>query len=110
MNLFGNSLKFTSVGESLSLRTFAHWRVQNGYIHVSLKQLFTPEDIVNNTVKIELRVSDTGKGISPNFLKVSPFIPRIDVCHSYTIIRITYSVRSRKRTLCKPEPGWDLQS
>ncbi|KIK96458.1 hypothetical protein PAXRUDRAFT_825913 [Paxillus rubicundulus Ve08.2h10] len=59
MNLFGNSLKFTS----------------NGYIHVSLRQLSAPEDIVNNTVKIELCVSDTGKGISQNFLKNHLFHP-----------------------------------
>lgn len=65
---------------------------------------------MNNTVKIELCVSDTGKGISPNFLKVGPFIPRIEVCHSYTVIRTTYFVHSRKRILCKPEPDWDLQS
>ncbi|KIJ14275.1 hypothetical protein PAXINDRAFT_116371 [Paxillus involutus ATCC 200175] len=59
MNLFGNSLKFTS----------------NGCIHVSLRQLSAPEDIVNNTVKIELCVSDTGKGISQNFLKNHLFHP-----------------------------------
>ncbi|KAF9223470.1 hypothetical protein BS17DRAFT_767327 [Gyrodon lividus] len=62
MNLFGNSLKFTSCR-------------QNGYIHVSLRQLSAPEDIVNNTVKIELCVSDTGKGISQNFLKNHLFHP-----------------------------------
>ncbi|KAF9237618.1 Fph type histidine kinase [Melanogaster broomeanus] len=59
MNLFGNSLKFTT----------------NGYIHVSLRQLSSPEDTVNNTVKIELCVSDTGKGISQNFLMNHLFHP-----------------------------------
>ncbi|KAG9315261.1 Fph type histidine kinase [Chiua virens] len=59
MNLFGNSLKFTSTG----------------YIHVSLKQLSAPEDIVNHTIKIEICVSDTGKGISQNFLKNHLFHP-----------------------------------
>ncbi|KAG6373418.1 Fph type histidine kinase [Boletus reticuloceps] len=58
MNLFGNSLKFTT----------------SGYIHVSLKQISTPEDM-DNTVKIELRVSDTGKGISQNFLQNHLFRP-----------------------------------
>ncbi|KAG8213069.1 Fph type histidine kinase [Butyriboletus roseoflavus] len=59
MNVFGNSLKFTS----------------NGYIHVSLRQLSAPEDVVNDMVKIELCVSDTGKGISQNFLKNHLFHP-----------------------------------
>ncbi|KAH7884669.1 Fph type histidine kinase [Phlebopus sp. FC_14] len=58
MNLFGNSLKFTS----------------SGYIHVSLRQISSPEGN-NNTVKIELCVSDTGKGISQNFLKNHLFHP-----------------------------------
>ncbi|KAF8442414.1 hypothetical protein L210DRAFT_3611794 [Boletus edulis BED1] len=58
MNLFGNSLKFTT----------------SGYIHVSLKQVSTPDDM-DNTVKIELRVSDTGKGISQNFLQNHLFRP-----------------------------------
>ncbi|KAG6334055.1 hypothetical protein ID866_5029 [Astraeus odoratus] len=59
MNLFGNSLKFTS----------------NGYVHVSLRQVSSPEDSRNGTVKIELCVSDTGKGISQNFLKNHLFHP-----------------------------------
>lgn len=57
MNLFGNSLKFTS----------------QGYVHVSLRQVSPPEE--NGTVKIELSVSDTGKGISQNFLKNHLFHP-----------------------------------
>lgn len=59
MNLFGNSLKFTS----------------RGYVHVSLRQASPPEDANNRTVKIELCVSDTGKGISQNFLKNHLFHP-----------------------------------
>lgn len=76
MNLFGNSLKFTSVGGYFNSRSTPSFTccIQDGYIHVSLRQLSTPEDIVNNTVKIELCVSDTGKGISQNFLKVSSLI------------------------------------
>ncbi|KAL4074816.1 hypothetical protein V8B97DRAFT_2089162 [Scleroderma yunnanense] len=57
MNLFGNSLKFTS----------------RGYVHVSLRQVSPPEE--NGTVKIELSVTDTGKGISQNFLKNHLFHP-----------------------------------
>ncbi|KAI6099687.1 hypothetical protein F5141DRAFT_1142858 [Pisolithus sp. B1] len=59
MNLFGNSLKFTS----------------RGYVHVSLRQASPLEDANNGTVKIELCVSDTGKGISQNFLKNHLFHP-----------------------------------
>ena len=57
-----------------NLSTLSLTCVQSGYIHVSLKQLSVPEDTVSDTVKIELCVSDTGKGISQNFLKVSFFI------------------------------------
>lgn len=59
MNLFGNSLKFTS----------------RGYVHVSLRQASPPEDANNGTVMVELCVSDTGKGISQNFLKNHLFHP-----------------------------------
>ncbi|KAI6133531.1 Fph type histidine kinase [Pisolithus croceorrhizus] len=59
MNLFGNSLKFTS----------------RGYVHVTLRQASPLEDANNGTVKIELCVSDTGKGISQNFLKNHLFHP-----------------------------------
>ncbi|KAI0767913.1 hypothetical protein BC629DRAFT_1292681 [Irpex lacteus] len=55
MNLFGNSLKFTS----------------DGYVHIMLRQFpLTP-----GKVKIELSVIDTGKGISQNFLKNGLFHP-----------------------------------
>ncbi|KAF9490770.1 hypothetical protein BDN71DRAFT_1434413 [Pleurotus eryngii] len=56
MNLFGNSLKFTS----------------NGFIHVILRQLPSGKDDPPNKVMIELGVCDTGKGISQSFLKENP--------------------------------------
>ncbi|CAA7266924.1 unnamed protein product [Cyclocybe aegerita] len=59
MNLFGNSLKFTS----------------DGYIHVLLRQLPCSEDFSPSKVKVELAVSDTGKGMSQNFLKNQLFHP-----------------------------------
>ncbi|KDR78910.1 hypothetical protein GALMADRAFT_224162 [Galerina marginata CBS 339.88] len=59
MNLFGNSLKFTS----------------DGYVHVLLRQLPASEDDPPNKVKVELAVFDTGKGISQNFLKNQLFHP-----------------------------------
>ncbi|CAL1716850.1 unnamed protein product [Somion occarium] len=60
MNLFGNSLKFTS----------------DGYVHVMLRKLPPGSDHnTANTVKLELSVIDTGKGISQNFLKNQLFHP-----------------------------------
>jgi signal transduction histidine kinase/CheY-like chemotaxis protein len=59
MNLFGNSLKFTS----------------DGYVHVLLRQLPRGEDDPLDKVKVELAVFDTGKGISQNFLKNQLFHP-----------------------------------
>lgn len=56
MNLFGNSLKFTS----------------DGYVHVSLRQVSAPNE---EPSMVELCVSDTGKGISQNFLKNHLFHP-----------------------------------
>ncbi|THH20416.1 hypothetical protein EW146_g955 [Bondarzewia mesenterica] len=58
MNIFGNSLKFTS----------------DGYVHVVLRRLPSP-DLPPNKVKIELAVIDTGKGISQDFLKNQLFHP-----------------------------------
>ena len=58
MNLFGNSLKFTSVGYSVSPDSSLTEVLQRGYVHVSLRQVSPPE---NGTVRIELCVSDTGK-------------------------------------------------
>ncbi|THV02842.1 hypothetical protein K435DRAFT_836182 [Dendrothele bispora CBS 962.96] len=59
MNVFGNSLKFTS----------------DGFIHVMLRQLPPSEGDPPSKVKIELAVLDTGKGISQNFLKNQLFHP-----------------------------------
>ncbi|KAF8802541.1 hypothetical protein BYT27DRAFT_7341419 [Phlegmacium glaucopus] len=59
MNLFGNSLKFTS----------------DGYVHVLLRQLPHGDDDPPDRVKVELAVFDTGKGISQNFLKNHLFHP-----------------------------------
>ncbi|GJE94509.1 Signal transduction histidine kinase [Phanerochaete sordida] len=59
MNLFGNSLKFTS----------------DGYVHVMLRQQPPVPDQPDNMVKIELSVIDTGKGISQSFLKNQLFHP-----------------------------------
>ncbi|OCH95405.1 hypothetical protein OBBRIDRAFT_720758 [Obba rivulosa] len=59
MNLFGNSLKFTT----------------DGYVHVMLRQLPPTSDTPRDKVKIELSVIDTGKGISQHFLKNQLFHP-----------------------------------
>lgn len=59
MNLFGNSLKFTT----------------DGYVHVGLRQLPRTDDLPPNKVKVELSVLDTGKGISHSFLKNHLFHP-----------------------------------
>ncbi|KAI9000649.1 hypothetical protein BD414DRAFT_472325 [Trametes punicea] len=59
MNVFGNSLKFTS----------------DGYVHVMLRQLPPTSDTPPGKVKIELSVIDTGKGISQHFLKNQLFHP-----------------------------------
>ncbi|EKM58067.1 uncharacterized protein PHACADRAFT_159124 [Phanerochaete carnosa HHB-10118-sp] len=59
MNLFGNSLKFTT----------------DGYVHVMLRQPPPAPGQPENVVKIELSVSDTGKGISQSFLKNQLFHP-----------------------------------
>ncbi|KAJ3714916.1 atypical/HisK protein kinase [Lentinula guzmanii] len=59
MNIFGNSLKFTS----------------NGFVHVMLRQLLPAEGDPPNKVRVELSVHDTGKGISQNFLKNELFHP-----------------------------------
>ncbi|PCH42325.1 histidine kinase, partial [Wolfiporia cocos MD-104 SS10] len=59
MNVFGNSLKFTS----------------DGFVHVMLRQLPPTSDTPKGKVKIEMSVIDTGKGISQNFLKNQLFHP-----------------------------------
>ncbi|KAG6868316.1 hypothetical protein C0993_005041 [Termitomyces sp. T159_Od127] len=57
MNLFGNSLKFTT----------------RGFIHIVLRELPLAETDPPDKVKVELSVLDTGKGISQNFLQVCFF-------------------------------------
>ncbi|KAJ7242776.1 hypothetical protein B0H12DRAFT_1132007 [Mycena haematopus] len=59
MNVFGNSLKFTT----------------NGYVHVILRELPRSGDEAPNEIKVELVVLDTGKGISENFRKNQLFHP-----------------------------------
>ncbi|KAI0249154.1 hypothetical protein BJV78DRAFT_1284185 [Lactifluus subvellereus] len=59
MNVFGNSLKFTT----------------DGYVHVIIRQLPRTPDVPPNKVKLELVVVDTGKGISQDFLKNQLFHP-----------------------------------
>ncbi|KAG2058490.1 hypothetical protein BDR06DRAFT_980357 [Suillus hirtellus] len=65
MNLFGNSLKFTTVSMTQCL-------LRDGYVHVSLRQVSAPNE---EPSMVELCVSDTGKGISQNFLKNHLFHP-----------------------------------
>ncbi|EIN03716.1 hypothetical protein PUNSTDRAFT_93733 [Punctularia strigosozonata HHB-11173 SS5] len=59
MNLFGNSLKFTS----------------RGYVHVTLRELPPEPRDPPTKVRMELGVMDTGKGISQNFMKNQLFHP-----------------------------------
>ncbi|KZT07710.1 uncharacterized protein LAESUDRAFT_724704 [Laetiporus sulphureus 93-53] len=59
MNVFGNSLKFTS----------------DGYVHVMLRQLPPTSETPSDKVRLELSVIDTGKGISQHFLKNQLFHP-----------------------------------
>ncbi|OJT04860.1 Sensor histidine kinase AruS [Trametes pubescens] len=59
MNVFGNSLKFTS----------------DGYVHVQLRRLPPTSDTPRGKVRLELAVIDTGKGISQHFLKNQLFHP-----------------------------------
>ncbi|KAJ8072841.1 hypothetical protein PM082_016400 [Marasmius tenuissimus] len=59
MNVFGNSLKFTS----------------DGFVHVVLRQLPLSDSDFPGKVKVELSVVDSGKGISQNFLKNQLFHP-----------------------------------
>ncbi|KAJ7650665.1 hypothetical protein FB45DRAFT_1050572 [Roridomyces roridus] len=59
MNVFGNSLKFTT----------------NGYVHVILRELSRSADEAPDEIKVELVVIDTGKGISENFRRNQLFHP-----------------------------------
>ncbi|KAF9532582.1 hypothetical protein CPB83DRAFT_880691 [Crepidotus variabilis] len=67
MNLFGNSLKFTSA--------CLYFDPLDGYVHVVLRQLPPAESDPPDRVMVELAVFDTGKGISQNFLKNQLFHP-----------------------------------
>lgn len=89
MNVFGNSLKFTTVCGITPGRTCVAelYFFQNGYVHVILRELPRSGDEAPNETKVELVVLDTGKvrdgtylcclifirlaqGISENFRKV----------------------------------------
>ena len=64
MNVFGNSLKFTTV--CLFFLLGAPFRSadkiwQDGYVHVIIRQLPSTPDVPPNKVKLELVVVDTGK-------------------------------------------------
>ncbi|GAB7356492.1 hypothetical protein MBLNU459_g7248t3 [Dothideomycetes sp. NU459] len=59
MNLFGNSLKYT----------------ENGFIKVLLKAQPLPKENKGSSSKITLVVTDSGKGISQEYLKNSLFVP-----------------------------------
>ncbi|KAF4495695.1 Peroxide stress-activated histidine kinase mak2 [Fusarium agapanthi] len=58
MNLFGNSLKYTS----------------QGFIKITMAQS-QPEDVIGGERMIELVVEDTGRGISEDFLRNNIFKP-----------------------------------
>lgn len=60
MNLFGNSLKFT----------------QHGFVWISLRQLEIPtQNASEKSQKIILTVSDSGRGISEEYLRNQLFLP-----------------------------------
>lgn len=65
MNVFGNSLKFTTVCFFFfppgTLFRSADKFGQDGYVHVIIRQLPSTPDVPPNKVKLELVVVDTGK-------------------------------------------------
>lgn len=63
MNLFGNSLKFTSVSffYCCSSSDMNFCSTKDGFVHVMLRQLPSTSDTPRNKVRIELSVIDTGK-------------------------------------------------
>ena len=65
MNVFGNSLKFTTVCFLFilpgTLFRSADQIGQDGYVHVIIRQLPSTPDVPPNKVKLELAVVDTGK-------------------------------------------------
>lgn len=65
MNVFGNSLKFTTVCSPF-FPTGTPFRSadkigQDGYVHVIIRRLPSTPDVPPNKVKLELVVADTGK-------------------------------------------------
>jgi hypothetical protein len=61
MNVFGNSLKFTTVCLPGTPFRSADKIGQDGYVHVIIRQLPSTPDVPPNKVKLELVVVDTGK-------------------------------------------------
>jgi hypothetical protein len=65
MNVFGNSLKFTTVCFFFilpgTLFRSADQIGQDGYVHVIIRQLPSTPDVPPNKIKLELAVVDTGK-------------------------------------------------
>jgi hypothetical protein len=62
MNVFGNSLKFTTVCFLLGTPFISADKIgQDGYVHVIIRQLPSTPDLPPNRVKLELVVVDTGK-------------------------------------------------
>ena len=64
MNVFGNSLKFTTVCSFFFPATpsrSADKIAQDGFVHVIIRQLPSTPDVPPNKVKLELVVVDTGK-------------------------------------------------
>ncbi|KAJ6486669.1 hypothetical protein C8R45DRAFT_1145040 [Mycena sanguinolenta] len=75
MNVFANSLKFTTVCRCNTRVRLTEIFICNGYVHVILGELPRNGDETPNETKVELVVSDTGKGISENFRKNQLFHP-----------------------------------
>ena len=115
MNLFGNSLKFTTVRCPLVIFHISYQFLQSGFVHVMLRELRRAEDDSPNKVKIELAVLDTGK-VGEHYCcypKCSPpnrvsarissryFVLCLALCVAKTFHRINSSTHSRKRTRYK---------
>lgn len=74
MNLLGNSLKFTSVRSFMLIsKILIDFLEQTGFVHVSLRELPPAKDASQEapSIRVELAVHDSGKGISQHFLKVN---------------------------------------
>ena len=64
MNVFGNSLKFTTVrffACSLTPCPASDKVGQDGYVHVIIRELPSTPEIPSNKVRLELVVADTGQ-------------------------------------------------